>query len=838
MASKGIRHTSCKIEQEPKQFEVMKRNLILLNVLALFSLALIAPNSKHDQIVEKLNAYVTDFPQEKLYLHLDKPYYSTNEDLWFKAYLVDAFNPTLLPVSEVVEVELINEQLEVVERRKIKLENQGGAGHIYLPDDLAPGKYALRAYTNWSRNFDDSFLFTKTFDVLSNYDKTTEEKSDDAISKIDVAFFPEGGELINGIPSIIGFKALNSQGLGVDVEGQIYDQDGNVVTAVKSINKGMGRFIITPQANQSYVAKLNFQGQSQTFDLPKAQASGYSIKATHSFASDKVILGVYAKGESLENGLLLGHQNGREFLRVVTGSRGLSASVNKADFPDGICQLTFFDAEGRPRSERIITVNLPDTSDKININGFKTYGKRDKVSLTLAREPDQDYRVFYQNLSISITPRDQFLIHPLQQNIKNFLLLSADLKGHIEDPEYYLNGSKEAYDLLESLMLTQGWRRFNWEEILFDQEQVYEFLPERNLTIQGQLSNKANGNNPVKGKVMLSVMNEEFVYLESETDENGEFTFNNVEFYDSTKLMFEGKRVISKSGKEKDNVYVQLRPDRPEPVNDINFTNQAHDTDRIASFLKQQGKINQIDKAFNFDDDIVMLEEVEIEAIDQVAIQKDFREYGMLYGTPNNRIVLDSMNAALTGLSIFDWMQSRIPGLRIYGAFPNQTIVIRTAPLLTGRSVPPLFLLNGAPVDVGIVAAMSPSDVEFVDVLRGPKTTIYGPRAFGGVVAVYTKKGTRAEAKEYIPKNILRVTHPGFSVAKEFYSPSYEVIDYNTAKPDFRSTLYWNPNILMKNDTATVSFYTSDQEGVFDIIVEGITSTGKPVYKRDVMYVE
>ena len=120
----------------------MKRTLLIINVLALFSLALIAPNSNHDQIVEKLQTYVREFPQEKLYLHLYKPYYSNNEYLWFKAYLVHAFNPYLPPVSEVVEVELINEQLEVIERRKLKLKNQGGAGHIYLPDNLEPGKYA------------------------------------------------------------------------------------------------------------------------------------------------------------------------------------------------------------------------------------------------------------------------------------------------------------------------------------------------------------------------------------------------------------------------------------------------------------------------------------------------------------------------------------------------------------------------------------------------------------------------------------------------------------------------------------------------------------------------
>lgn len=817
----------------------MKRTLFIINLIALFSVALISPNAQHDKIVEKLKAFVTDFPQEKLYLHLDKPYYSNNEDLWFKAYLIDAFNPALPPVSDVVEVELINQDLKIVDRKKIKLKNQGGAGHIYLPDTLTPGKYALRAYTKWSRNFDESFLFTKTFEILSTYNQVENVSVKDEATGFDVSFFPEGGELINGVPTIIGFKALNPQGLGIDVEGQIIDQDGYVVTSVKSIDKGMGRFILTPQASQSYRATFSYGEKTQTFDLPVALPTGYSIKATHSYGSQKVILGVYAKGKRLEGGFLLGHQNGQEFLRVVTGSRGLSASIDKSDFPDGICQLTFFDGEGVPRSERIIAVNLPKTEEQVKIQGAKSYGKRDKVLLTLGNTSDKDEQEAYQNLSVSITPRDQILIHPLQQNIRNFLLLSADLKGHIEDPEFYFSDTKEAYDLLESLMLTQGWRRFQWEEILSEEGQAFSFLPERNINIQGQITKQANGDNPVKGKVRLSVMNEEFTFLESDTDENGQFFFEGVEFYDSTELLFEGKRILEKKGKEKDNVYVQLFPERPMPVNHINFTDQSHDTDRIAAFLQQRGKIKQIDAAFNVDDDLLILEEIQIEAINEVAVQEDFWEFGMLYREPSNRLVLDSMQAALTGITVFDVVQGRIPGIRIYGSFPNQTITIRSTAGLTGSTEGPLFLLNGIPVDAGTISTLAPTDVEFIDVLRGPKATIYGPQAFGGVFAVYTKRGRDSGSKESVlPRNILKMTHPGFSVAKEFYAPSYDVIDYSATKPDYRSTLYWNPNIMIKNDTATVSFYTSDQEGVFDIILEGISSSGKPIYKRDVLYVE
>ena len=145
----------------------MKRILSIVSLSSLISLALTLAPAGQEEVIEKLEAYVNNFPQEKVYLHLDKPYYTTGQDIWFKAYLVDAFDPSIAPLSKVVEVELIDTSLKVLERRKIKLNQQGGAGHFVLPDSLAAGDYTLRAYTNWNRNFDEAFFFSKTIQVFN-----------------------------------------------------------------------------------------------------------------------------------------------------------------------------------------------------------------------------------------------------------------------------------------------------------------------------------------------------------------------------------------------------------------------------------------------------------------------------------------------------------------------------------------------------------------------------------------------------------------------------------------------------------------------------------------------
>ena len=784
-------------------------------------------------IVQKLATYVNTFPQEKVYLHLDKPYYSTQEDLWFKAYIVSAFDPEIPPLSEIVEVDLLDPTGYVVANQKIKLRQQGGAGHFYLSDTLPPGTYSIRAYTRWNLNFEESLLFTKSFRLLDPRISSSTDLMHESTVKL--SFFPEGGDLLANVPTIVGFKAVNNAGLGVETEGQVLDESGKVITSFKSIKAGMGKFIIVPASEKKYTARITHEGKSISFSLPEVKNSGYVIKATHSFKSKQVILGVYGTHVNLDGGFLLGHQNGKEFLRVLTGSKGISAIITKTDFSDGICHLTFFDGKGIPRSERILVVRLPSSVSPIELKGSKIYNKRDQVSLRV--KPTKLEGTAFLNLSVSITPKAEVIVPEFGQNIKNYLWLTSDLKGPIEDPEYYFSATSNAYNALEALMLTQGWRRFVWEDVLQVDNLTIDYLPQKSLTIEGKITSSIRKSKGVQGKVSLSIIDEDFSFLESETNEQGEFLFENIEIYDSAHLILEGKR-IARNKELKSDVTLSLFSDDL-PVFSTGGVPSYSATTEIEPYLDRMAQNLEIDSAFRLDESVIILDEVEIEGVDETKRIEDFRKYGMLYGTPSNRLVMDSVNAAITGLSIFDVVQSRIPGVRVVGGFPNQAVIIRTPSSFSGGNQQAFYLLDGVPVDASTMGSVSPEDVAFIDVLKGPRTNIYGPQAFNGVFAVYTKRGTsRNSARVPASKNILKVAYQGFSVAKEFYAPDYSIQSYASAKPDYRTTLYWNPEITVTQDTAIIEFFTSDQTGTFDLILEGITATGEPIYLRDEILVK
>lgn len=817
----------------------MRRTLTIIGLIALIGFSYKQVVTNQDEIIQKLEDYMYNFPQEKVYLHLDKPYYTPNQQIWFKAYLINAFNPSDAPLSEVVEVDLIGPDGRILANRKIKLSKQGGAGNIFLSDTLKSGDYTIRGYTNWNKNFDESFFYSKTFRVLDSQLKESTEPT--SIPEIKVSFFPEGGALISNVPTIVGFKALDSNGYGIDVSGDVINQNGQVVGSFDSFRNGMGKFILTPSSNQQYSAVVSFDNSIFRFPLPSVTSSGYVIKATHRHDSEKVILSVYTPNRNLAGGFLLGHQNGRQFLKVFPTQKGLSATIDKLNFPPGICHLTFFDADGVPRSERILTINIPEETHALDIEQPRTYNTREKVSLKLQSKIDKYDSAAYQNLSVAVTPRSQVDLPKYGQNIKNFLLLSSDLRGFIEEPEFYFSGTAEAYELLEVLMLTQGWRRFVWKDVLHEENQIFDHAPEYGIRIGGQLSaNKRQKG--VNGKVSLSVMDDKFQFLESTANENGLFLFEGLEFYDSTELLFEGKRFIGKKGKVSNDVLVSLTPDLTYPV-PPNFLQPTGDriSDKVESAtLEQQQKIESIDRAFQLDDQLVILDEVEVEAVAPIPERIiEFKKYGMLYASPSNRLIIDSVNTQKTASTIFDLVQAKIPGIQVRGDFPFQFIQIRNGVNLQGIPRQPMYMLNGNPVDVAVLSEIPPGDIAFVDVLKGPRTVLYGPQAANGVFAVYTRTGTNQRARKYIaPKNTLKITYPGFSVAKEFYSPDYEVFDQGASKPDYRTTLFWDPEVIVTEKSDSIVFFTSDQKGVFDIVIEGITSKGEPIHQKEILNVQ
>jgi hypothetical protein len=202
----------------------------------------------YDQIIKEA------IPQliEKVYLHTDRTYYYPGDDIWFKAYLIDACNGMLTNHSENLHVELISPSREIISGRIFKLEGGLGSGDFKLPGTLSQGRYRLRAYTNYMRNYSDLIFFNKEINIITSSAgaQELEKSANGEQGTIEMDFFPESGSLVDNVPSVVAFKAVDAEGKGCNVTGTVYSSSGEMVTMFRSSHLGMGSFALKPVSGQ------------------------------------------------------------------------------------------------------------------------------------------------------------------------------------------------------------------------------------------------------------------------------------------------------------------------------------------------------------------------------------------------------------------------------------------------------------------------------------------------------------------------------------------------------------------------------------------------------------
>ncbi|RYY10887.1 MAG: TonB-dependent receptor, partial [Cytophagaceae bacterium] len=178
-------------------------------------------------------------------------------------------------------------------------------------------------------------------------------------------------------------------------------------------------------------------------------------------------------------------------------------------------------------------------------------------------------------------------------------------------------------------------------------------------------------------------------------------------------------------------------------------------------------------------------------------------------------------------------LQGRVAGLAVSGNPPNQTIQIR-------NQGTPLFVLDGVRVDADVINTIATTDVEAVEVFKGPEAAIFGNGAAGGVIAIYTKRGNKNyKGSSTASPGLITVRIPGFYQAREFYQPRYGAPVMNAPATDPRRlTIYWNPELGTDASGQTdVFFFTADGGGNFQVTAEGLSIGGEPGRGSTQLYV-
>jgi hypothetical protein len=778
-----------------------------------------------DKAIAALKSFFSNHSAEKAYLQFDKPYYAAGDTMYFKAYVTFGERHQLSALSGVLHVDLINTNNQIDKSIKLQLTNGLAWGDFLLPDSLPEGNYRVRAYTQLMRNDGDAAFFDRVIPVGSNQPKPIPESiigGASANEKADLQFFPEGGNLVCGIRSKVAFKAINKNGKGIDVTGVVVDNNNNEAGNFTSAHLGTGYFYLKPEEGKSYIARLTYADGSQgAMKLPIAEPRGLVLIVNN----DSVPVAT-VKVEA--NKACFTQNKGKDYTMVIYSGDMATTVTCKLDSPTikldiikrrlrtGVAVITLFSPTSEPLSERLIFIQNYDQL-AIDVNGDKkSYSPKNKVSIKLSVKNRADSAVM-GHFSVSVIDEHKVKVNENTENtILTNLLLTSDLKGTVEEPDYYFTDIDDVkLRNLDLVMLTNGYRKFEWKALLNNDPRPVIYQAEKALEITGN-AKMLSGKPIIKGPVSLIATGSGGI-LTDLTDAKGNFHFTNLVYMDSARFILQAV-----NAKGSNNTMLSYNADKPAPVLPFqNLQTTPADTDPgIKAYMKnaekQQEQLNKQGLGKG-----TMLSEVKIKGRKLEPIVMSSR-----YGIAD--YILHGKDIRFGGQLSYRLMD-RIPGVVITqhglsaGAILRRNLHFRPKPMriiMDDIEMPADFDLN----------SISTGSIDKIEVMS---TT--SDLDTDGALLITTKHGLQPE--DMVSTGFLAIKANGFYKAREFYSPKYEST-VSGKFADLRTTIYWNPEITTdKEGNATFEYYNADGTGSYRVVVEGIDekgNLGRQVYKYKV----
>ncbi len=782
--------------------------------------------SRAQKIDSMMNIYAEKFPQEKLYLQFDKKAYNPGERIWYKAYLFTGFDPS--PYSKNFYAELYDAYGNLILRNSAPINESTATGSFDLPASFEGTRIRIRAYTTWMLNFDTSFVYIKDLRIIgSSQDSILHSDSSPTI----LNFFPEGGDLVAGIENNIAFKANDSFGQPRKVSGILYDQSGKALYNFNSAHDGMGSFLLVPDKNDVFYAVWKDEkGSEHRTDLPSVKTSGIVLRILNS--NSKVVFSVSRPAENLayQQLIVVAHMNQQMVYKATVNLKDISmngGNIPTQQLPTGILQVTVFDINQMPLAERVCFINN---------NNFNFEGKLTVTAKSLQKRGRNVVDVQITDttkskLTIAITDAEVDGNRPLDDNIISSLLLTGDLRGFVKDPYYYFqNNSDSLARQLDLVMLTHGWRRFKWDDVIKGKTPVIKFPIEDYLSLNAEVLGV-----PASHIAKDESLNVIFQYKDSSTKmlsvpyiNNSKFKLPGLVFYDTALVFysFNTNRNLSNEAAViiKNGLYVGPRKIKP-------FTMSLPFWSPDDSLLVRKSRLvfAEIARLQDQDKKIQNLEAVTVRRRIKSDKEKLDEEYSSGLFSGGNATIFDLQDeqSSYAGMDIFTFLQGRVAGLQISNTQSP-------TPTLTWRGSTPGLYLNEFETDAGSIKDIPVSNIAMVKVFSPGSAGVIG-NSTGGIIAIYMKKGSARKPDPTI-KGLDMIRMPGYNLKREFYSPDY-LINPEPETNDIRTTLYWNPNLQTNKVKRTISipFYNSDLTHKIRIILEGFNDDGKLIHLEKII---
>lgn len=868
---------------------------------------------------------------EKIYLQLSGTTFNTSETIWFKAIVTDVLNHTPTTKSGVLHVELIDPlDNRIVDKNLLKISDGISNGFFQLHSSYREGKYIVRAYTEWNKNFGSDFISTIPINVyqlqkvdgkpnpirdivftkdlnssifsLSSTIAVKELDSlhtDDAMLYIhwkggkdsilikpkkkkpninvqhrvplntpiinfrlqtknevftksivlddeygSLQFFPEGGSLVEGLQSVVGFKYLDYRGKGAEIQGTIVDGNNTKVAEFKSNALGMGRVLLIPETDHTYYGILTTNsGNTFKYELPKAKKMGQVLSLIDKGSNKE--LRIWNKEKNRDSLFIKLFHRGKNLFFIKARFRDgmFSYGIQPKDLPHGVIGLTVFDKDFKPVAERHFFNEQKEENLSIKLETNRDwYSSRDSVQVSISTW--QNGQSLPASISVMAVDSSYFYGTNMERNtIVSYFLLQSDIKGTVENPSYYFENNKNLTEL-DYLMMTQGWTNYKYKE----KRKPKLVNAEKGLEIKGSVDDvqrASTKSGPKKSKYELNIllMGESTEAHTLETDNTGYFRFMLDDSYGlGRKFVIQPSDASNKRGKLKIN------------IKEYEIPEIAYELEKVivpVDSIIEKKMIQKIEEDIKLDPfllpNTIALNEV---VVSDYKLSPERAEMVELHGMPDlvidNEELINKQKNWTTNL--YRWLLFNYPSEikvgRVGSAVGFELAYVYGADFT-------YVVIDGIPVllqDYRLIGDIPLSAVKSVEIIRNTGTAnkyfnrvfdcapICGPPAFPAILAIYTYsgKGLYGALGRVKRTNLINDTAPQYSPVREYYTPEYyEPSKIDWSVPDRRTLLYWKPNIVTdSNGQAKTTFFNGDLTGKIVLICEGITSNGKVGYSE------
>lgn len=656
----------------------------------------------------------------------------------------------------------------------------------------------------------------------------------------DLQFYPESGEMVHGLPSLLGIKLLGYDGKGKSVSGNITNSKGKIMASFKTNELGMGSvWIEEADSTEKYSVRILSAAGTilpQTWSLPAVASKGTILSVSR--VEQKIILNVrsnYRMGDSIIvrascRGIIYYDIKGR----LKNGS--LEYYLPSNVLPEGIINFTLMTPVNTPVAERLYFNERSDT--RIQIAGStdkQSYSQREKTQISLETK-DSDGKPSPAHLSLMVlnsSPESG----DLNQNILSYFLLNSDLKGEIENPGFYFSKKEDHFTDLDALLLTQGWSKYNYTR----EPTTLQFNPEPYLVVSGNVKGGLSNKRIIKDAYLtLATFGKQPYFAKQKTDSLGRFAFPLDDSYDqTTDILIQSN---NKSDKQKEYVITIDQKRTPDVVYDHRWSVQKPDS------IDQSYIETSIAAKKAFDK---YIDSVEGKTLQAVVVKSRIL-------SEQQKLVTEKYGEAKTvidGKTIQNKEAKWSYGLYsvLLFNFPEQVTITRAGNgnlyARLHNSEMTLVVIDGIPVkyyEYNFIPSIPPSEVKSFELIPFAKNfhslfceaipeACASPNApvIGNVIAIYSYAGKGLNGIRPTV-GIKKTTIPVFSPTREFYAPEYEQLkSEDWKKPDKRTLIHWQPN-FQSDSTGRhrLSFYNGDVTGRTQVVVEAISEGGELGYQE------